>query len=478
MKVLQRILLDTNPKDAKRHIEAIQGQLDYYAKYRMEVEGISLISVLDLLDKKYTEESLRQNGYILTVAHLKDDAETFLKKAQDNPILYNSHLKRLYRSILSFQDHYASGGVRNAIAIEEIKALFAKKILAAYTEGDSHSKMPTSLGDRIGKQVKEELGRLNSAWYKKGLPQHTNDLFTRVFSKRLLADWQAGKLDRDVTDKLLENKQTINSIEALISCFRDKKLPETVQAKIRSALIKELDTEIRGEKMTQYDALGALVKEKRNESLQNDMFSVLNTLISEWQTHQMGTEASKRMEVYLAKVMKEMKPELDNSLTKQFHELAVNAFLDKLQDGQYKNKLSMEKYSEAVVEEELLSYDEEDNIQAFRQKVYANVMDILHDQWVSGKLTSDVAKYLRETVFNFLNATANDIKSQVWPNASKGKVQGLESQLNTQAQMIATLMQKVEALTNGAKAQKKVSEKSEDSVEKPTSTGGFSLFSK
>jgi hypothetical protein len=455
MKALERMLQELDAKNMEKNISQIQGQLEYYAKSKQEVEGISLILVVDLLNEG-SHEALRSNGYALTINQLMEDCEKFLILSKKSPILYNATLKRLYRSILVFQENYVLGNIKNKAAILEIKKQFSKKFQDIYCgHHDSNKKLPKELSNLISNQITEEIKRINAAWYRNALQTKINKLFTQLLFKQLLSDWHDNKLDEIIVKKLIEEKKTINSAEALINCFRENKLPEEIQIDIKKYLASEIVAEVNADRINVYDDLGAAIKVKSTQVLQNELSFTVNAVITDWKNNQTHTNVSKQIEKHLAKILNNMKDRLDSSLTQQFETLAVKAFLDKLQQGQYETSLGMEKYSLTIGKWFLTSYSEADNVNDCWQGLFDNAMSQLHDQWIAGKLTSDVNNYLQEIVFSSLNKINELIQGQVWQSDSNNRIERLEKQVQEQnqlfqqqAKLIQQLLTKLETISN------------------------------
>ncbi len=430
MKILEQILLELDAQNLAKAINDINNQLDYYTKYKMEVEGVSLIPVRDLLDPKFTDDVLRKNGYILTIAQFKEDCAKFLELAAKNPILYNSRLKRLHRSYHVLIENYTKGNVHNKAVTAEITKHFAETILASYCNGViDGKKMPTELSSQIAQTVEEEIGNLNINWYANKLAVDTKKEFTDAISVQLLNDWQKKLLEPAICKQLDEEKTSINSIEALQSHFRERKLPNATQDTIKAAVIEEIKKDIEAGKLTQSNALGAQYNSIRNSILENSHFNVVTYLINNWKNKQVTPDVSHQLEKYISDVIGRMKQNLESSLTQQFEQLATQVFLDKLLSGQYSKDLAetLQKYSLAFAKKILLSLNSDDlkNPSKCKDTVYSQVMNQLHKNWLNGKLSSSVNEFIKESVFAFLNEFDDKIQEQVWPNKNKQFVEKL-----------------------------------------------------
>jgi len=426
MRTIEQILLDLNPKNLPEKMKDINKQLEYYTTHTMEANGISLIPVLDLLDERYTDHTLRANGYILTVAQLKEDAKKFLDLAEKDPILYNSVLKRLHRSIKVLEQNYVIGNIKNTSVIQEVKKHFLDTLQFSYIT--KNSQMPQQLRQLIDQKIEEQASQLNLNWYKNNLDPNINTELSELLIKKLLEDSKKNGLNSDIKNKLTLEKNAINSVDALINCFRRKELPSNIQENILTNLINIIKTEISAEKITTNDDLGATINAYQTLKGQHDAIS---KIIINWQNNQTIPAVSVKLEKYLGKVIGDMKQLLDSNLTEQFEHLAVKAFVDKLQQNQYQENLNsiMSKYSLTVIKELLPSNLE--NLPKCREAIYADVMDQLHQQWIQGGLP-ETRNFIQKTVFAFLYEIDDKIQEKVWPNKKK---EGIEELIRDNTEM-------------------------------------------
>lgn len=448
MKVIEQILLQLNKSVSERNIKAIEDQIDYSIKYKMEVEGISLIPVRDALGEDYTDETLRRNGFILTIAQLKEDCEKFLKLAQEKPLSYNSHLKRLHRNFEVFEACYISGNVANAKVIAEMKEHFAKILQDSYCHGtEPDKKMPKALAQLIVKRLEARIVSLNDAWYENKLAPEFSRLFSEILAKNMLEDWRKNRLNANIVQKLHEEKKAINSTTALTRCFQDSKLPHDIQVEIKKHLIGEITGEISARRISPLDDFGVAIKAKREFLIENDSFNVISAMIVDWQNNQINPNVGKQIECFLNKVIVNMKDRLDSSLTQQFEALAVNIFLEKLQQKRYENSFNVEKYSLEVGQSLLSGYNNDPQVKEFQQKIYLDVMLALHDDWISNTLSGEINEFLKTIVFASLNELCDRIERAVWPSQYKNEMEQLKNTVQEQSKQMQRMTTELEKLT-------------------------------
>lgn len=454
MRTIEQILLDLNATNLTEQIKLINNQLEYYINHKMEANGISLIPVRDLLDKQYTDKDLRANGYILTATQLKEDADKFIELAEKNPILYNSILKRLHRSIQVFEQNYVSGNMKNETVIKEVKKHFLDTLQSSYSDKEN-SKMPEKLRQLIDKKIEDKIGQHNANWYKNTLSDDINVEFSELLTKKLLEDFKKNTLTPDVKNKLLLEKNAINSVDALITCFRKKELPSDIQGNIKNNLIDMIKIEMEAGHITSNDPLGSIINTYRNQSLRADReYDAISKVIINWQNKQTADDVSEGLEKYLRSVVNNMKQTLDSNLTQQFEELAVKVFIDKLQQSQYQENLNsiMSEYSLITLRQLNLN-----NLPKCREAIYIDVMNQLHEQWIKGELP-ETKDFIQKTVFAFLHEVDDKIQEKVWPNKMKrgieelvndnaklhSKVEKLETLLEQQTKLLSKLFSKLQ----------------------------------
>ncbi|MBA3535589.1 MAG: hypothetical protein H0T84_03110 [Tatlockia sp.] len=450
MKILEQILLELDPKNLDASMKILQDQLDYYTNHNMETKGISLLPVRDLLSKQCTDESLRKQGYILTIAQFKEDCAKFIKLADSDPILYNAYLKRLHRSYQVLLQNYVIGNIKNAGLVGEMKALFSDTLQSFY-QGSNNKKMPEKLRNDIEEQLGSEVKQLYMSWHNNKPKKLRDDIQTEVTSllaKQLLADWQNKGLHPSITKYLEMEKNTINSIEVLIEWFRKKQLLAN-QSKINSQVIEAIVSDIQAEKLTVYDELGLTINQITQLSLKKDNVSVVSELILRWQNTQTTPQVSIKISEYVAKLITKMRQDLDSSLTEEFSQLAVYAFLDKFQQNYLENEelgAAMKEYGLKTASLFLLA----DSLPNCRETIYATVMEKLHNDWVSGKFSVEISDFIKESVFSSLSQLDDEIQEKVWPNSTRHGIKQvisdnaeLQKQVTGLTEMVKQLMSKM-----------------------------------
>lgn len=423
MKVIEQILLELDMQNLAKTIHDIHGQLDYYSKHKVEVEAISLLPIRDLLDPKYTDDVLRNNGYILTIAQFKEDAAKFLELAANDPILYNSRLKRLHRGFQVLQKNYVKGDIRNKVVIAEIKKQFTDSLVASYCQGASDGeKMPGELSNRIAQTLQRVIEDINKEWLKNTLFADAKTELTDKLISHLYEDSQKDRLDPAISKQLQIEKNKINSVDALLSHFREKKLPEQVQNKLQSTIIGEITKEVEAEHITTTSELGSTIKTTSGTLLgQNLQFRAYQLLIANWQNKQISSGAANQLEAIIRGVIDKAKPELESTLKEQFDKLAARIFLEKLQQGEWPDSIMnvMQAYTSAITKQLFMHASDSNNLQKCRELINKNAMLYLHGEWVGGKLTAKENNFIKEIVFATLNEIDDKIQERVWPNNNK-----------------------------------------------------------
>ncbi|MBA2650796.1 MAG: hypothetical protein H0U73_00795 [Tatlockia sp.] len=432
MKILEQILLELDSKNLEASMKILQDQIDYYSNHNMETKGISLLPVRDLVSKQFSEVSLRKQGYILTIEQFKEDCAKFIKLADSDPILYNAYLKRLHRSYQVLQQNYVIGNIKNAGLVGEMKALFSDTLQSFY-QGSKNQKMPEKLKNDIEEQLDSEVKQLYMSWHNNKPKKLREDIQTEVTSllaKQLLADWQKNGLHPSITKNLEMEKNTINSIEVLIEWFRKKQLLAN-QSKIHSQVIEAIVSDIQAERITGYDDLGATINQITKHSLKKDDVSVVSELILRWQNMQTTPQVSIKLSEYVGKVITKMRQDLDSSLTEEFSQLAVYAFLDKFQQDYLEN----EELGAAMKEYGLKTANlflSPNSLPNCRETIYATVMEKLHNDWVTGKFSAEISDFVKESVFSSLSKLDDEIQEKVWPNTTR---QGIKQVIGDNAEL-------------------------------------------
>lgn len=428
MKVIEKLLFEMNSQNMAESLDKIQAQIKYFAKNKMDVEGISLMTIRDQLDITLTDKILRDNGYILTIAQFKEDSEKFIRLADNDPISFNSRLKRLHNSYLLLRENYSKGTVKNKAVIDEMTKRFSEIILSSYCGNDDAKKMPEELWAKIGKMIENEIEQLNDNWLKDKLSLETKKEFNDLLSTRLLQDWQNTLLDANVITILQGEKDSINSVAALLVHFRNNKLPEDTQGNILTAVIEELNNEISGGKLTASSALGSEINVITNNSLRKDPYFIVSRLVSNWQNTQTSTEVTKQLEKHISCVIGKMKENLQPRLTQQFEQMATQIFTEKLRAGEYNNKQELldviKKHTLSIAKQLLLSSEPEvSSVSKCKEAIYKDVMHQLQDEWTSNRLSENENLFIQENVFSFLDDIDNKIRSTVWLTNTKHTVE-------------------------------------------------------
>jgi len=425
MKTIEMILLDLNKNNVNESAEAIQKQIDFFAGTRIEVDCISLMPVRDLLKgPKYADNILRSNGYILSIAQFKEDSEKFIKLAEKDPILHNSKLKRLYRAYQVLLENYINRNIHNKVVLDEMKGIFSQTLLDDYF---SDKKMPKALSERIATMTEIEVEQLNGNWFKNNLVGESKKEFTNLLSSQLLCDWRAKNLDSGIMNQLEKEKDKINSIEALLTHFREKKLPTEIQDRIKAAVIAHIETN--KTRINPGTELSDRIIAIRNARVDNAINSVLSEIIFEWQNTQSSDAVSKQLGVFVTEVIATMKKDLESGLTHQFDQLTTQIFLGKLQGNEYQPDLAKttQKYAFTVAKQLLLPVTGgTDNLSKCKEVIYGQVMSELHKQWMNGgRLSGDESNFIKERTFASLNEIGDKIQENVWPNKNKQKMEAL-----------------------------------------------------
>ncbi len=430
MKILEQILLDSNNHNNPKTIVDIHAQLDYYAKNNMQVEGISLMSIRDKLHPTYTDEILRRNGYILTIADFKEDCQKFFELADKNPILYNSRLKRLHRSYQVLMESYTKGTVSNKAVAAEISKKLADTLLINYWQGsDEYKTMPTELRARIMSMFDVEVENLHKNWCTNKLGSDNKNELTDAVCSKLVDDCQNKRLPQIIYKQFEDEKSKINSVAALLSQFQERKLPQETQDIIKSATVEQIKNEIDANKLVTSSALGDYYNNVYNSSIDKSHFKTASQIINNWQNKQVTTDVAIELEKHICDVLNRMKQNLENNLTQQFEQYAIQIMLEKMHTGYYKGEIveSLQKYSLAIAKQYLLSNKqaELDRLPKCKSTIYTELMTQLHMSWLSGKLSQVENEFIKESVFAELHELDEKIQEKVWPNKNKRYVEQL-----------------------------------------------------
>ncbi len=424
---LEGVLKEQNLEEI---IRCVSNHIDSCKKYESDVRAVSLMTIRDALDKKFTNSMLRDQGYILTIAQFTEDCKKFLALSAEDPISFNSHLKRLHRGFVALKLNYIENKVSNHAVLSEMKEHFATVILDCYTNGSSDgSKMPEGLSKEIALLIQAEVEALKGKWFSNTLLKDYKEEFSTLLSAQLLSDWTKGILPTLISKQLEAEKEEMNSVKALMGCLHQNKLPKEIQDKIMASVITEISDEINAAKIQPNSPLGAAFRTIREESLQNSNYSIISRLIQKWQNDKVTNEVLPGLEKYITRVIDKLKPSLEASLTKEFEQISVHVFLGKLQTGKYLLNLSeaMNKYASEIVKNAFL-YNQGTNsvdLPKCRAVVSSAAMGALQGLWLSGKLAEKEVDFIKNAIFAPLQELDEKIQQRVWSNGTTHAISNL-----------------------------------------------------
>lgn len=440
MKGNERILQELDPNSPEKSLAALHAFISSNSKNKPEVEAISLMCVRDFIDPRHTDKELRDNGYVLTIAQFEEDCEKFLRLVNDDPISYNSRLKRLHHGYNALIQQYTKGQVRNKVVMEELSKRFAIELLSYYTNSNPEArKLPDELRQKIASMFEIKVEKLNDEWIKKQLGGDTGKEFNEVLISQLLKEWQANTLDANISKQLVEEKNKINTVGALLAYFQNNKLPNGVQEAIKGAIIEELKQKVEALQITTTSALGSEIQAIKLGSLRNDNYFIMNKLIDVWQNQKTSGEVTRQFEDIAKLVIEKMKPDLETRLVQQFEQVATKIFLEKVQDGAYYKELheSVRAKTLAIVKQTILPMLNSDRDSSkCKEAVYKDVMGQLHDGWVKGQLSERSADFLKDIVFASLKGLDKQLVDKVWSHNDRLELHALRKDM---ADMIAAV---------------------------------------
>lgn len=440
MKGNERVLHEIDPNNPEKSLAALHAFISSNSKNKSEVEAVSLMCVRDFIDPRHTDKELRDNGYVLTVAQFEEDCEKFLRLVNDDPISYNSRLKRLHHGFNALIQQYTKGQVRNKVVIEELSKRFAIELLSYYNNSNPEArKLPDELRQKIANMFEIKVEKLNEEWIKKQLGGETGKEFNEFLVAQLLKDWQSNALDSNISKQLVEEKNKINTVGALLAYFQDNKLPNGVQEAIKGAIIEELKQKVEALQITTTSALGSEIQAIKLSSLRNDNYFIMNKLIDVWQNQKTSGEVTRQFEDIAKLVIEKMKPDLETRLVQQFEQIATKIFLEKVQEGAYYKELheSVRGKTLAIAKQSLLPMLNSDReTSKCKEAVYKDVMGQLHDGWVKGQLSERVADFLKDIVFSSLKGLDKQLTDKVWSNNDRVELHALRRDM---AEMIAAM---------------------------------------
>ncbi len=413
----ERFLLEiADSTNMAQDIKHIIGRID--TMLNSEVEGLSLMTIRDHLPK-HSDDILREKGYILTIAQFKDACKHYLALDEKDFIRYNSVLKRLHRGYEAFVKSYEKGKIVNKTVSAEMQKHFTETMQSCYSNG-SERKMPTDLSNRIHKMTIDMIEKLNDAWFKNATPADINKEFTTLLEIELLNDWHRGNLGMVIEKQLQEEKKRINSVDALVTHFRENKLPAEVEDRIKQAIIARLYADVDGLVINELSPLGSTISNLYNKRTKKDYTSTFSEIILNWQNNQLAPDASEQLRKCVESVIGGMKLELEKNLAQQFDQLAAHTFLEKLQKSLFpKNVIEvMHEYSLATAKSnlQLMSSGNDDGLSICKNTISSEVMTHLHDDWIKGGVTVKEAEYIHTEVFADLKELDDKIKQRVYFN--------------------------------------------------------------
>lgn len=449
---------------------------------RCEVEGVSLITVRDLV--KYSDDKLRENGYAITLAQFREDCAKYLALAAKDPILYNSRLKRLHRSYTTFEDAFISGRIYNKAVLEEMQAHFAKTLKQCYSHGDiNDKKMPVELAQRIASLLDAEICSFNKMWSTNAISPELAREYIKSFQAQFVAKWRAGLLPQCISQCLDAEKRHLNSVERLLHCFRTNQLTPDINAQIVEKVVAEIRGDINAKRINQNNALGAAILALKNNLLNPENFEILSELIVQWQKNDLSPEARLIFEQRVSLVIEKMKPNLEIDLSSQFDNLAADNFLRNVQLGASYSKEVLEATVGCVLSLTkpalLVSSDHQANELPCKKLIDNEVMKKLCALLISKDLTEQEFGFIKEVVFAELRAIDTNLVRQVWVGHSSDVMRQcceenvmLKSELARLAEQVNQLMK---SQPEAVKPVQNVETKGDD---KPSSLSGYMLFGK
>lgn len=412
-------------------VNCVNNHIETCAEDNADTQGISLMTIRDLLDEKFTDEFLRAHGYVLTIAQFKEDVIKHLALKAEDPIKHNSALKRLHRAYVALKESYIHNKVFNFAVQNELKKHFRDVIMKAYTHGNANGrKIPEALNNRISQLMRLEVESLSAQFLVNTLPADSNNEFSQVIAAELLMDWRAGKLAPAIQAQLLAEKSEINSVKALSKHFQHNALPQEVHEMIMANLISEVSSAIDAGKILPNSPLGAAIRKTREDLLQNSNFSIISDIISKWLNSELALNVAEDLVKHVEKVICNLKPLLEANLTKEFDRISVRVFLSKLQERKFSQKEitePMQKYALLISEKFLLFTHgtESESLLKCKDNLASAAMHNLHESWLSGKLLENEAAFLLDSTFEVLQDIDEKIQQKMWSNGTSQTVSQL-----------------------------------------------------
>ena len=452
MKPIENILRNANEENLARSLPIIQAQIDYFRVHHVGVNGISLITVLDLLDVKYNREVLRKEGYTLTLEDFQNDAQKFLRLSQDNPIIYNAQLKRLFRSYAVFKDKYVKGLVFNQSVTKEMTQKFTDALLASYLElNNAVLGMPKSLSDRVLKSLETEAAKFSEGWLAGKFDSEAAREFSSVLSDRLLKLSEHDGLPVSIAKQLAAEKKQINDVNALQNYFHDKNLPDGAMVKIFSQIIGDITADMHSGKLTVNSALGALIAKRRDGTFQAGEYNFISPILKDWQNNKVSADVAAELEKYIANVIETLREDLIESLEDKFSQMAVRNFLERLRKNSFDATVNdeMKKFTAEVARDVLVVQGptQRDDVKECVKLINLQALTVLHDDWIQGRFTNEENTFVSAKVFESLDEIAHKIQMNIWVNQASSDNANLQLEIAKLKREKSDLTTRFEQLT-------------------------------
>lgn len=419
MKPIEIILRDANNDNLENAISVVETQINYYRANNVDPQGISLMTVLDLLDASYNCEALRKSGYILTLADFQSDAAKFLRLSAENPIIYNTQLKRLFRSYGIFKEKYLKGLVFNREVVDEVSKQFAETMLTAYTASSTNATaLPTTLAEKITHALATEASKFNANWLASRLHRDTDREYTNKLSQRLLKLWENDGLPENIARQLVQEKSQINNVGALTKYFHDMGLPEDAMEAISKQIIEDIIADTQSGKLTTNSALGALISHNKATILMKGDYNRISPILKSWHKDNVADDVARELEKYIQSVIESLREGIIAKLSDEFSQLTVKQFLTGVRNGKYDHDVctDVQKLTGDLAKEVLLVQDPSKHTELAEslKQINHDAMTALHNDWIQGRLTQAENTFVSDKVFAQLDDVAAKIQANIW----------------------------------------------------------------